>query len=200
MTMTAPRETRAAYRARRDAIRAELPGGFDELRALNEQLTDPTDPRGDDPAWVDAIDAEFRSRKAAHNWWQRQSKATRRRLADTPEETRMADRTPYDADHIAYVHEAGEVTALYIPDPDHAADPKGTWAKCRDLSWWRTSGVVVIGSVVRYGRRWYWESGEGRDPFPDGDPTTKRDAMAGLKKAVALHFERVANHNTKENQ
>jgi hypothetical protein len=102
-----------------------------------------------------------------------------------------ASRTPYDADHVAYVHEAGEVTALYIPNREHAADPKGTWAKCQDsLAWWRASGVEVIGSIVRDGRRWYWEGPDDLGPFPDGDPTTKRAALPGLRRAAALHFER----------
>jgi hypothetical protein len=108
---------------------------------------------------------------------------------DTCEDCTEQTRTPYTADHVAYVHEAGEVTALYIPDPEHAKDPKGTWAKCRDIAWWRASGVECIATLVRDGRRWNVE-GSAHDAFPDSNngAATKREAMEGLRRVVAEHF------------
>jgi hypothetical protein len=103
---------------------------------------------------------------------------------------RASQPTPCDADHGAYVHEDGAVTALYIPDRGQARDPRGTWARCRDSAWARASGVEVIGAIIRDGSRWRWEGDETADPFLDGDPATKKAALPGLQRAVAKHFTR----------
>ncbi|MFE7461702.1 hypothetical protein ACWFMI_23360 [Nocardiopsis terrae] len=107
-------------------------------------------------------------------------------------EHRAPVQAPYEAEHVANVHERGEVTALYIPDPEQAKTPKATWRRCRDLSWWRANEIEAIGSIVRDGRIWHWEGDRALAPFPDGDPTTKREALLGLYEAVAQHFDRRA--------
>lgn len=96
---------------------------------------------------------------------------------------------PFTADHVAYVFEPGEVTALYIPNADHARNPKATLERCRqDIAWWRANNIQVIGSVYKLGRAWHWEGPNELDPFPDHDPTRKEDATRGLREAVAAYF------------
>ena len=70
-------ETRASYRARKKTFRAQLPQYLPALAAINDELAEnPDDPRGDDWAFVDALDANIREALANKAWLQRQSSAT----------------------------------------------------------------------------------------------------------------------------
>jgi hypothetical protein len=70
-------ETRASYRARKKAFRAQLPQYLPALAAINDELTEnPNDPRSDDQAFVDALSANIREALANRAWLQRQSHTT----------------------------------------------------------------------------------------------------------------------------
>ncbi|KOX10130.1 hypothetical protein [Nocardiopsis sp. NRRL B-16309] len=74
-------ETRASYRARKKAFRAQLPQYLPHLAAINDELAEnPDDPRGDDWAFVDALAANIREALANKAWLQRQSHATLERI------------------------------------------------------------------------------------------------------------------------
>ncbi|WP_017602311.1 hypothetical protein [Nocardiopsis lucentensis] len=75
------RETRTSYRARKKAFRAQLPQYLPHLAAINDELAEnPSDPRGDDWAFVDALAANIREALANRAWVQRQSHATLERI------------------------------------------------------------------------------------------------------------------------
>lgn len=64
-----------------------------------------------------------------------------------PAEEATPARTPYDAAHVAVVDSGHTVTALYIPDPDHAQDPRGVLANITDRAY---AGVEIVVQMTRF--------------------------------------------------
>lgn len=95
-----------------------------------------------------------------------------------------ARRHPRSPEHVSYVHQAGRVDALYIPDAD--ADPRQVLDTILDRERW--AGVEWIATLVRDGRWWCVESSD-HDPFPDSvGARTKKEGMVGLRQVVAEHL------------
>ncbi|MFD9205916.1 hypothetical protein ACFVZM_06500 [Streptomyces sioyaensis] len=130
--------------------------------------------------------------ECGHHW------CVEQRAAAAPiVDERRAERTPYDADHVAIVDMGHTVWALYIPDPEHAKDPQAVADNLCDRKY---TDVEMVASTQRF----YKKDGaafsgwvvEGNGGYSDGIPR-KPDAMKELKYVVAGHFKRPAADTVK---
>lgn len=100
----------------------------------------------------------------------------------------MAIRTPYNADHVTYVHDRGHITAVWVSDPSiPAAEALDNLAR-RDLPYeveviaeatrfYKSEGAAFSGWVITSGRNY-------SDPIP-----TKTEAVEHIRDAVRHRFE-----------
>ncbi|MFJ5951399.1 hypothetical protein [Streptomyces noursei] len=99
---------------------------------------------------------------------------------------------PYDAAHVQIIHEPGQVTALYIPDPEMARDPR-TVLDAMASEWRKYEDVEVVAEATRFYQSqgasfsgWVIRSGPHHgDPIPN-----KREAMAQLRYVIDDYFTR----------
>jgi len=107
--------------------------------------------------------------------------------------TRTTTRTPYDAAHVAIVDSGHTVTALYIPDPDHARDPRAVLNNIADRTY---AEVEIVVEMTRYYKcdgapfsGWATTDFRNRGIFLG---TRKADAAAALRGMVADYFRPAA--------
>jgi hypothetical protein len=118
------------------------------------------------------------------DWYGR---SVRRLVTDEPR------RREFTEENIQYVHERGQVTAVFIADPKLARDPKAA------LDAWMNSGLVDDAGVQPVAEATLFRQTEGASfsgwvvrrglEYADQVPN-KAEAMEQLRLAVAQHFNR----------
>ncbi|MFF3928213.1 hypothetical protein [Streptomyces hirsutus] len=101
-----------------------------------------------------------------------------------------AKRTPYDANHVAIVDEGHTITALYIPDPELAKDPRRI---VKDIANRQYANVELVATARRFYKKdgasfsgWIVDSG----PYSYSDPiANKREAIASLRHHIREYFQ-----------
>lgn len=99
-------------------------------------------------------------------------------------------RTPYDAAHAQIVDQGLVMTALYIPDPEHAKDPEYVLEHITEQQY---EGVEVIAEATRHFKNegaafsgWIVRSGPSY-----GEPiANKREALKSLRREITDYFTR----------
>ncbi|MDW6058105.1 hypothetical protein SAZ11_08380 [Streptomyces sp. FXJ1.4098] len=99
-------------------------------------------------------------------------------------------RRPYDAEHVQIVDQGLVMTALYIPDPEQAKDPKYVLEHITEQ---RYEGVEVVAEATRHFKNegavfsgWIVRSGPSY-----GEPiANKREALAQLRREITDYFTR----------
>ena len=103
-------------------------------------------------------------------------------------------RRPRDAAHVQIVHEPGLVTALYIPDPEMARNPRAVLDAPPSMENYRKyEEVETVATAERHYRRdgadftgWIVSSGNDYgDPIPN-----KKEALEKLHLVIADYFTR----------
>lgn len=100
-------------------------------------------------------------------------------------------RTPYDAEHVQIVASGNTVTALYIPDPEQAKDPRHVLDNILDSAY---QGVEVVATATRCFKSQGaavsgWIIASGSDHGSEGYPN-KQAMRDALRLTIRSYFTR----------